>query len=206
MANGCKRYAQRVRWFSLGQPDIFDVYACNNIHIWIKLIVYHVYLSIYLSVCLSFFLIYSLSLSYIAYKTTSVSEAARALQQEDECPLGTMAIKFEVICSCPEGYFVCICMYKLHVWQKRKSHGERERYIYIHMYFILYMMQIFEPVWLHTSKNTHIHRNLHRRIHAQYISRWLESPWTHEAAAVSRHHGSAEGPRDPSMAQGDLAP
>ena len=193
MANGCKRYAQRVRWFSLEQPDIFDVYACNNIHIWIKLIVYHAYLSIYLSVCLSFFLSYlsilSLSLSYIAYKTTSVSEAARTLQQEDECPLGTMAIKFEVICSCPEGYFVCICMYKLHVWQKPKSHGEREGererdiYIYIRMYFILYMMQILEPVWLHTSKNTHIHRKLHRRIHAYPRSIYFEmvrismNPW-----------------------------
>ena len=91
-------------------------------------------LSMYLSVFLSFLSILSLSLSYIAYKTTSVSEAARALQQEDECPLGTMAIKFEVICSCPEGYFVCICMYKLHVWQKRKSHGERERERYIYIY------------------------------------------------------------------------
>ena len=155
MANGCKRYAQRVRRFS-EQPDIFDVYACNHIHIWMKLIVYHVYLSVYLSIYLSiylsfflssflsFFLIYSLSLSlsYIAYKTTSVSEAARALQQEDECPLGTMAIKFEVICSCPEGYFVCICMYKLHVWPKPKSHGERERerdiYIYIRICILYY--------------------------------------------------------------------
>ena len=148
-------------------------------------------LSIYLSVCLSFFLTYLfyLSLSYIAYKTTSVSEAARTLQQEDECPLGTMAIKFEVICSCPEGYFVCICMYKLHVWQKPKSHGEREGererdiYIYIRMYFILYMMQILEPVWLHTSKNTHIHRKLHRRIHAYPRSIYFEmvrismNPW-----------------------------
>ena len=48
MANGCKRYARyarRVRWFSLAQPEIFDVYTCNHVHTCI--IIYHMILITY---------------------------------------------------------------------------------------------------------------------------------------------------------------